>query len=80
MEHRALQQERLNGGGESKGWSGESLGRLYAECCRTREEKGIERVRRAFKVRHAHVSRVRRQLTNGVRDRTTPKLRPRSST
>lgn len=38
-------------GGEAKGWTGESLGRLYAECCRTREEPGIERVRRALRVR-----------------------------
>ncbi|ORY87461.1 hypothetical protein BCR35DRAFT_317717 [Leucosporidium creatinivorum] len=48
MEHRALAHKSLEGG-ESKGWTGEALSRLYAECCRTREEKGIERVKRAFK-------------------------------
>lgn len=37
-------------GDEAKGWTGEALGRLYAECCRTREEMGIERVRRSFRV------------------------------
>ncbi|BGP00107.1 Phosducin domain-containing protein [Rhodotorula toruloides] len=34
---------------EKKVWTGEELGRLYAECCRTREEPGIERVKRAFR-------------------------------
>lgn len=37
---------------EKRAWTGEELGRLYAECCRTREEPGIERVKRAFRVRH----------------------------
>lgn len=49
MEHRALA-HKSSESGESKGWTGESLAKLYAECCRTREEKGIERVNRAFKV------------------------------
>lgn len=49
-EYRALQQKSLEGG-ESRGWTGEKLARLYAECCRTREEPGIERVQKALKVR-----------------------------
>ncbi|GAA6008783.1 hypothetical protein JCM10207_001723 [Rhodosporidiobolus poonsookiae] len=32
-----------------KVWTSEELARLYAECCRTREEPGIDKVRRAFK-------------------------------
>ena len=46
---------REKDGGEKEGagkrWTGDELLRLYAECCRTREEPGIERVKRAFKVR-----------------------------
>ncbi|BGP40717.1 hypothetical protein JCM10449v2_004679 [Rhodotorula kratochvilovae] len=34
---------------EARRWTGEELGRLYAECCRTREEPGIERVKRVFR-------------------------------
>ena len=37
-------------GGDSRGWTGEALLRLYGECCRTREEMGIERVKRALRV------------------------------
>ncbi|KAK4703652.1 protein phosphatase 1 regulatory subunit 37, partial [Phenoliferia sp. Uapishka_3] len=47
-EYRAMRNKSLEGG-DSKGWTGEDLGRLYAECCRTREEPGIERVRRALR-------------------------------
>jgi hypothetical protein len=57
MEYRALRHKSQEGG-ETKGWTGEDLGRLYAECCRTREEPGIDRVRRAFKVRSALLSPV----------------------
>lgn len=49
MEHRALA-HKSSEAGENKGWTGEALAKLYADCCRTREEKGIERVKRAFKV------------------------------
>ncbi|KAL8292378.1 hypothetical protein RQP46_001844 [Phenoliferia psychrophenolica] len=48
-EYRASRHRQLEAGGESKGWTGEDLARLYAECCRTREEPGIERVRRALR-------------------------------
>ncbi|GAA5879576.1 hypothetical protein JCM16303_003257 [Sporobolomyces ruberrimus] len=34
---------------ESKGWTGAELERLYRECCRTREEPGIERVKRILR-------------------------------
>ncbi|GAA5984226.1 hypothetical protein JCM5350_002871 [Sporobolomyces pararoseus] len=34
---------------ESKGWTGAELERLYRECCRTREEPGIERVKRLLR-------------------------------
>lgn len=37
-------------GEESKGWTGAELERLYRECCRTREEPGIERVKRLLRV------------------------------
>ncbi|GAA5916140.1 hypothetical protein JCM8208_002221 [Rhodotorula glutinis] len=44
---------REKDGGEKEGagkrWTGDELLRLYAECCRTREEPGIERVKRAFR-------------------------------
>lgn len=48
-EYRALRHQSQEGG-ESKGWNGESLLRLYSECCRTREEPGSERVRKALRV------------------------------
>ena len=41
---------RSSQGGPSRGWTGEALLRLYGECCRTREEMGIERVKRALRV------------------------------
>ncbi|GAA5913008.1 uncharacterized protein JCM6883_000487 [Sporobolomyces salmoneus] len=34
---------------ESKGWTGAELERLYRECCRTREEPGIERLKRLLR-------------------------------
>ena len=49
-EFRRARQALIAGGGDSKGWTGEALGRLYAESCRTRDEPGIERVKRAFRV------------------------------
>ncbi|KAM0745905.1 RNI-like protein [Meredithblackwellia eburnea MCA 4105] len=48
-EYRLQRHRRQEEGGETKGWTGEDLGRLYLECCRTREESGIERVKRAFR-------------------------------
>lgn len=48
-EHRAARL-RDSQSGDSKGWTGESLSKLYSECCRTREEFGIDRVRRALRV------------------------------
>ncbi|GAA6018758.1 hypothetical protein JCM11491_003437 [Sporobolomyces phaffii] len=32
-----------------RGWTGQELERLYRECCRTREEPGIERVKRVLR-------------------------------
>jgi hypothetical protein len=40
---------------ESKGWTGAELERLYRECCRTREEPGIERLKRILRVGHFHL-------------------------
>ncbi|KDE03683.1 hypothetical protein MVLG_05872 [Microbotryum lychnidis-dioicae p1A1 Lamole] len=46
--HRESQQLKASEGGDAKGWTGEALGKLYAECCRTREERPNERLRRIF--------------------------------
>jgi hypothetical protein len=47
-------ESQIGGGGEgvkaSRVYTGEELARVYAEACRTREEPGIERLRRFFRV------------------------------
>lgn len=50
-------QNQVEGGGSggeevkaSRVYTGEELARVYAEACRTREEPGIERLRRFFRV------------------------------
>jgi hypothetical protein len=45
-EYRTRVKERTKRGG----WTGEELLRLYDECCRTREEPGIEQIRRLLMV------------------------------
>ncbi|GAA5929164.1 uncharacterized protein JCM15063_004071 [Sporobolomyces koalae] len=40
---------RSKGSDESRAWTGAELERLYRECCRTREEPGIERVKRILR-------------------------------
>lgn len=45
LEYRAKQRER-----RKKGWTSQELLRMYDECCRTREEPGIEQVGRALMV------------------------------
>ncbi|GAA6058458.1 hypothetical protein JCM3770_002732 [Rhodotorula araucariae] len=49
VEEREGQAGTCEGAKAVKTWTGEELGRLYAECCRTREEPGLERVKRAFR-------------------------------
>lgn len=46
-----LSRTRVDEQEESRGWTGAELERLYRECCRTREEPGIERVKRLLRVR-----------------------------
>lgn len=68
---------RSSQGGDSRGWTGEALLRLYGECCRTREEMGIERVKRALRVRFASST-----IQSGFADansRTIHRLRPSHS-
>ncbi|GAA5981633.1 hypothetical protein JCM11641_003924 [Rhodosporidiobolus odoratus] len=35
--------------GKGQLWTGGELGRIYEECCRVREEQGVEKIRRAFR-------------------------------
>jgi len=53
-------------GEESKGWTGAELERLYRECCRTREEPGIERVKRLLRVSFISLPELYARLIENV--------------
>ena len=57
-EYRAKVKERSKRGG----WTGEELLRLYDECCRTREEPGIEQIRRLLMVSRRDAARQGRRI------------------
>lgn len=51
VEQRNKLKQLTQGPDETKGWTGETLAKLYFECCRTREERAIPRLSRLLKVR-----------------------------